>query len=252
MRVQKPLSAFSVILILVLLAACDLPSSGGTGSTGGSGGGTVSGPCGNPLLPVVAGATWNYQMTGSVPASFTRTITEVNGGSFTDQDIFDSGVTRTEKWNCEAGNLIALDPVGSTSASVETSNLTSNFQTSALTGVTLPASVTASDSWSQAISMTGTMITSGVSADSTSDTNINCTAIGTESVTVPAGTFDAMKVSCQDSLTISVTTFGVTITPITLNFTTDSWYAPGIGWIQSLTSGEGMNSTIVLVSYSIP
>lgn len=252
MRGQKQLSVIAVILIPALLAACNLSGSGGTGSTGGDGGGTVSGPCGNPLLPVVAGAAWNYQITGVVSDSFTRTITEVSADSFTDQDVFETGLIRTEQWKCEAGNLIALDPVGSTSASVETSTISSNFQTSALTGVTLPASVAAGDTWSQEISIVGTMIISGISADATSDTVINCTAIGVESVTVPAGTFDAMKISCQDSLTISVTSSGVTITPIRLNFTTDGWYAPGIGWIQSLSSGEGLDSTIVLVSYSIP
>jgi len=47
------------------------------------------GACQNPYLPVVAGATWNYTLSGSFASTFTRSILSVEDAGFTDQDVFD-------------------------------------------------------------------------------------------------------------------------------------------------------------------
>jgi hypothetical protein len=243
---------FSAILgwtCILLLAGCNMPGGGGSTPTSPAGS-TGSGPCANPLYPVAVGVTWNYQLSGTTSGTFVRTIQSVDSGGFTDQDTFDSGTTRTGKWNCAAGDLTALDPVGSTTASVQFGATNSNFQTTALTGVTLPAHVAAGDTWTQTLSMSGTTESHGVQASSTSDVSISCTAGGSESVTVPAGTFDAMKVTCQDGITIKVTTAGVTI-PVSVNFSADNWYAPGVGWVKSVGSGSGFDETVLLTSYSL-
>jgi hypothetical protein len=255
---RKPgYSILAVLCLAALLAGCSLPGSGGAGSgtpsgSPSGGGAAASGPCANPLLPVVAGAAWNYQMTGAFPDTFTRTINSVSESGFEDQDVFGTGVTRTGEWNCDAGALIALDPGGGTSASVEATNNVSDFHTTALSGVTLPASVAAGDSWAQSISIAGTTVINGTSADSTSDTTAACTASGMESVDVPAGSFNAMKITCQATINITVTTQGITVPVPALSFTTDSWYAPGVGWVKSVSSGSGVDATITLTSYALP
>jgi hypothetical protein len=230
---------------IFLLAACSLSSPSGSPS-----GSTVSGPCGNPLYPVAVGNSWNYDMTGTTTSTFTRSIQAVDSGGFTDQDVFSGGTTRTGKWNCAAGALTNLDPVGDTTANVQFNGHSSDFQTTALNGVTLPAHVAAGDTWNQTLSLHGSVSVNGVSAESTSDTTIACTAAGTENVSVPAGSFDAMKVTCQDQITITVTTAGISV-PTALSFTTDSWYAPGVGWVKSVSSGSSVNTTIVLTSYTL-
>lgn len=251
------LAAYSVLLTFVLLTACSLPGAGtgdsvstpDPGDAGGGGAGT--GPCTNPLMPVIAGASWNYQMTGSSSDTFARSILSVGGSAFTDQDVFASGVTRTGEWNCDSGNLIALDPVGGTSATVQTADMNSDFQTNAQSGVTLPASVAAGDAWTQSLSISGTTVVNELTAESTSDTTVSCTALGMESVTVPAGTFDAMKIDCQDSIEITVTISGVTV-PTSISFMTTLWFAPSVGMVQSISTGSGVDATIALTSYSIP
>jgi hypothetical protein len=37
-----------------------------------------------------------------------------------------------------------------------------------------------------------------------------------------------------------------------MNGVTTSWFAPGVGWVKSVSSGEGVDSVIELTSYSIP
>jgi hypothetical protein len=251
------LSLLAGLCLAIGLAGCSLPGSGSTGSgspSGSSAGGSaaLSGPCANPLLPVAAGATWNYQMSGFATGSFTRVINSVNGTGFEDQDTFWNGVVRNGQWNCDAGALIALDPGGGTSASVEFNSTITDFHTTALSGVTLPATVVAGDHWNQSISIAGTMTMNGVSADATNDTTTDCTASGSESVTVPAGSFNAMKVTCQDSISIQVTTQGVTVPVPPINFTAENWYAPSVGWVKSVSTGSGLDATVELTSYSIP
>src|SRR5262245_31518571 len=47
-----------------------------------------AGACDNPYFPVVAGATWNYKLTGTVSDTYTHTILLVESDSFTEQDEF--------------------------------------------------------------------------------------------------------------------------------------------------------------------
>src|SRR5438876_152919 len=54
----------------------------------------TTGACSNPYLPVVVGATWNYNLTGPVPATFTRSILSMDASGFNDQDVFGTGITR--------------------------------------------------------------------------------------------------------------------------------------------------------------
>jgi hypothetical protein len=66
------------------------------------------------------------------------------------------------------------------------------------------------------------------------------TSLGTESVTVPAGTFKAVKIEKKDlppgSILASLT-----------------WYAAGVGEIKSyFETSDGTSSTAELISYSIP
>jgi hypothetical protein len=213
--------------------------------------GNMGGACSNPYMPVIAGATWTYKLTGPVPDTYTHSVTAVEAGGFTEQDVFGTGVTRQGKWNCDNGNLIALNPSGGSSASVETEGMTSEFQTTSLEGVTLPASINPGDSWTQSLTIEGTQTINGTTIPSKNQTTSTCTASGVESVTVEAGTFDAMRVDCQNSMVITVTMNGNPIeTPLAFNAT--SWYAKDVGLVKTVSTGENLDSTIELVSYSIP
>ena len=220
-------------------APAEVPASGGSGA------------CANPYLPVVAGATWNYKMTGSISDTFTRSIVAVDGSSFTDQDVFGTGVTRQGKWNCDGGNLTALNPSNGSSASVSTENVSVDFQTTAFSGVTLPATVNPGDAWEQATTLEGDETINDMVIPAKNEFTNSCKAVGMESVTVEAGTFDAMRVDCMTNMKITIT---MQETPVetTVILNGSNWYAENVGMVKSASTGQGIDSTIELVSYNIP
>jgi DUF3108-like len=208
--------------------------------------------CNNPYLPIVAGATWNYKLTGPIPDTFTHTILSVENSSFVEQDVFAAGVTRQGTWNCEGGNLIALDPPSGASANVSTENNVSvDFETTDLSGVTIPATINPGDTWSQSLKLEGTQTINGTAFPASNQLTSDCKAIGIESVTVEAGTFDAMRVECQTTMNISITMNDAPINS-TLNLTGTNWYVEHVGLVKTLTTGMGLDSTTELVSYNIP
>ncbi len=244
---KKMLFSITAGICILFLAGCNLPFLARSGPIG---------PCGNPLLPTAAGATWHYDMTGTTTDTFTRSIQAADSSGFTDQDLFhDSGATRSGKWTCSSGNLTSLDLVGELTATASRpSNLLPAlaFQTTDSSGVTLPARINAGDSWTQTTSLDGTAVVNLKNVDATSDVSVNCTAAGTESVTVPAGTFDAMRLDCQIDQLITVTVGEGQAAPAHINYTTTYWYARNVGLVRSVTNGANLDTTISLASYTIP
>jgi len=211
----------------------------------------VDNACSNPYMPIVVGAIWNYKLTGNAPDSFTRSILSIEADGFTDQDVFSLGVTRQGKWTCEGGALTALDPTGGVSGSVEAPNVTVDFHTTFASGVTLPASLNPGDAWTQAVTLEGIENISGMEIPAKNEFSNACTVVGPESVTVEAGTFDAMRVDCQTVMNITVTMNGTAIqNPLTFNAT--SWYAEKVGLVKNTSTGGNLDSTTELISYSIP
>ena len=211
----------------------------------------TAGACANPYLPVVIGATWNYKLTGPTPDTYTRSIIAADASSFTDQDVFGTGVTRQGKWNCENGNLTALNPASGDSASVNSENVSVDFQTTEFSGVSLPGVINTGDTWTQTTTLEGTETISGIQMPAKNQFSNTCTAAGTESVTVEAGTFDALRVECQTVMNITIT---MNENPIetAVNLNTTNWYAEKIGLIKTVSTGEGFDSTTELTSYNIP
>jgi len=79
--------------------------------------------------------------------------------------------------------------------------------------------------------------------------------MGTESITVPAGIFEATKIQSNSTIDI-VTIFEGIEVPIKFNGTTISWYVPGIGFVKSVENGDfggtAFSATTELQSYNIP
>lgn len=268
---MKPKSLSFLLASVVLLAsmlACNLGTPAPTGSdaaptpqTGNPQTGPVTeaatenvpvaSACSNPYLPIIAGATWNYNLTGPENDTFTRSILAVNADGFTEQDVFGVGVTRQGEWKCENGNLVALNPSGGGSASVEAEGVKVDFQTTALEGVTLPAFINPGDSWTQSLTLEGTQTINGTAYPASNQLTSTCTAVGVESITVTAGTFDAMRIDCQTTMNLSMDMGG---TPIqnTLNLNASNWYAIKVGLVKTVSTGSGLDSTVELTSYSIP
>lgn len=217
-------------------------------------GGVTSSDCDNLLYPVVSGATWFYAVSGLLPDTFTRTIPAITADGFTDQDVFASGTTRTGQWTCDSGDLTALDPGSgpADTANVQAGSLDSSFQTTAMDGVTLPAEINSGTAWTQNFTIEGDQDLNGQVIPSKNETSYSCTAVGEESVTVPAGTFTAMRVECLTNITITITMAGMEI-PTELNFSSTTWYAPGVGNVKSDSIlSDGSHAITELTAYNIP
>ena len=255
MKHNKTISTLLMGALLVTMSACGAQQAPAAQVSESEGSATVeevpteTGNCKNKYLPVIAGTTWNYTVTGPTTDTFTRSITSASKNGFTDQDVFGSGVTRKGDWNCgEDGSITSL-AVGD-SASVQTEDVSLELQTDAFLGRSLPGEINAGDSWQHSATLEG-KLTGDESIPTSTLVNSQCTAAGVESVTVPAGTFDAIRVDCQVKMdtTVSFPEFPVN-TSMSLSGT--SWYAEGVGMVKSTTTGGGMDSTTELTSYSIP
>jgi hypothetical protein len=122
--------------------------------------------------------------------------------------------------------------------------------------VTLPSEISPGDTWSQTFTLEGTQ---NVTADQTSNVvgqvKYDSTAVSVESVTVPAGTFDALRVEGPNSMDLTVEMSGFTV-PMTISGTLVRWYAPGVGYVKSVETSNvfdiDVEITTELASYSIP
>lgn len=209
--------------------------------------------CDNPYSPVIVGATWTYDLKGPIPDTYVHSIVSIDGNTFVEQDVFGTGVTRQGQWNCENGNLIALNPSDGGSSNVSTENGVSvDFQTTELKGITLPSAINAGDTWSQEIFLQGTQTIEGNTFPASNRTISSCTAIGIESVTVPAGTFDAMKVECLNKIAVSLEMQAGNPSQFTIELVANIWYAPNVGMVKTTNTGSNLDSVIELVSYTIP
>jgi hypothetical protein len=213
-----------------------------------------SSACTNAFFPVSAGATWTYASTGSIAGNYTfvRTLSDLGAANFTVNDAFNAGVTRTVKWTCNSGNLTSLD-TGSGNASVTAKSMTMKVDSVNATGYSIPAALDSAKTWSESLTLNGTMTLNGASqGTSVNVTQIDCTANGPESVTVTAGTFDAAKDTCQVVSSVTVTMAGIATEPIKITQTEVQWYARGVGLVKSQNSGDMGNENVELTKYSIP
>ena len=213
----------------------------------------ASGNCNNEYYPVKSGAAWNYTLNSSLSGtdSFTRSILDVSNGSFTDQDAWEIGTTRTGFWSCENGNLTALSLGGL--ATVSTSEQTFVATSQESSGVTYPSVIELGTNWSQNLTISGDMeLAEGMSGSATADATQYCTAVGEQSVTVPAGTFNAMKLNCSSTISITVNVEDIAIDPMTIESLSEVYLVRGVGMVKMVDDNEMAKSTIELTSYAIP
>ena len=214
--------------------------------------------CSNPLLPVRQGATWTHTHSSNVadPFTFTETISAVRADGFT-LSSESAGVTRTQEWSCRAEGLLLLSLGGpGTAAMLSATGMSAGFTTSEVTGVTLPSNLVSGATWRYGFKVDGTVqLAEGQDVAANGTVTIDLTAIGSESVTVPAGTFEAMKIEAVPQFDLRATFQGIGV-PVSFAGNSTLWFAPGIGWVKSEESAEiagaTFSSTTELQSFTIP
>jgi hypothetical protein len=204
--------------------------------------------CQNRYYPIAQGAAWTYRVSGSVNDTFTRAIIGVRADGFDDQDSFASGAVRRGSWACQQGDLISLTPGGS--ASVAAGGAQTDFTVESNEGLTLPADPQPGAQWTQTIVYLGQFNTGDRNVTARSTLNTSCRAVGVESVSVPAGAFEALRADCTYRLTIAL----LGDLPFDFSFSSSGsvWYAPGVGMVKLRDTGEMGTTEVVLLSSALP
>jgi hypothetical protein len=218
----------------------------------------LSGPCGNPYYPVIMGASHTYNSSNA--GTYTSTITSVREDGFTVTHTI-GGSTQTHEWECLAEGLVDLSSSLGDAFETIVEGVTLTGDTS-VTGVTIPALISVEDTWSQTYS--GTLTVQGFDTDLDFSTTVSYTAIGKETVTVAAGTFEAIRVDSSLKSDFILKTHGTTMPLYTYDSTSSAWFVENIGTVKSTTQGtikglgymEGklsqeFSDTTELVEYSL-
>jgi hypothetical protein len=198
------------------------------------------GVCDNPYVTVVEGATWRSEITfGTVSFTQTDTITDVGSDAFL-VETSAAGTSVVTTWTCTEDGILWLQSNGGMFSAV-TQDAT--WTTDSYSGVTIPKDIQPGDTWTSSQQLTAT----DANGSSSSFTiNIDYQAIGIESVTVPAGTFNAMRID------FVMTFSGSGDTDV---FEFSNWFVENVGLVKTVaqqTEGGSLSFTQDLSSYSIP
>ena len=212
---------------------------------------TAVSPCDHPYYPVRAGARWQYRLTtqGTGPTEQTITRTDITADSFTERHEFTGGTTMTTGWRCDSEGLAALEY-----GNVSTGQATVRMETLSSEGVNIPAADRwqPGTTWNSRYEVRGGMsgaANANLGMQMTGPVEIASRIVGQESVTVPAGTFDAMKVESTITLRLSTNVGGRTAPMPPMTFRTNTWYARGVGVVKiEQVGGFGSTMTELLSS----
>lgn len=181
--------------------------------------------CTNLYFPNNPSDTWEYTGNTSATGSYTRTDTISNSGdtAFSVESSV-SGVSYPVEYTCTEAGLVAVNPIqqylGAILASLNGQielNLVSN------SGISLPSQVSPGDSWQQIVEWEGSA--QGLSTNGR--LVFDYSAAGYETVTIPSGTYEALRVNT--SIRIEISNFRIQYGTYDIT----SWMAPNVGMIKS-------------------
>lgn len=259
MQKQRVLSVATGLVLAIWVSACASASHGlpvgPTASTANNVVATGAAGCVNAYYPVSLGASWSYSSTGSghnADYTFTRTISVLSAGSFTSRDAYSTGGNWSIQWNCLDGNLAALD-AGLGNASLSSSKVNTAGTTASAEGFNIPALIESGKTWSEKVSIKSPLESNGKKiGDSQIDTMLDCTAGPAAEVTVPAGKFETVTVTCNRTVTVSAVAPSGTVPLGVDHENVTYWYARDVGLVKWQAGGGTHNEIVVLTSYQLP
>ena len=245
------------LLIVPMILALAGAGCGGSGSVSGSAtpttpsgssdsgmagsGAAVAGGCSNAYYPFKVGSKITYKSTSaSTNSSYTM---EVQPGSTADSHklvytFTASGhtVPVTQEFTCDSSGIHAN---GQLDLATALGGAQFSYQTDSVDGPFLPANMSVGTNWETTYNVTVHTSNSVLAAridGKHQSTNIKSSVIGEEDVTVPAGTYHALKVKMD--ITINSELIG---TPV--QTTTETWFVKNIGMVKSVSTSNGVEST---------
>jgi hypothetical protein len=217
-----------------------------------------AGLCAHPYFPIALGASWTYQGSSGPEGVyiFTDAVSDIQDEVFTMTATF-SRLTRTQEWTCTTEGLTAMQYTGAGAAgSVVTEGSTAEFETISFSGVSLLRDIAIGDTWTLTFEVTGEQtLPGGELAETKGTVTYEFEAKANESVSVPAGDFEALRIDVTTNLSFTISMGGVGA-PMEMTTSGSSWYARGVGQVKSISSGtffdQPVEETLELLSYSVP
>lgn len=204
---------------------------------------SVAHACDHPYFPVQADARWTYRTSGSAPEEMVESRTPIRADGFVSRTEL-AGASVEQEWQCSGDGLVAMQL---SRLAMPQSQL--RFVSTSVTGVTLPA-VSAWNlgaAWSTVYQVEGGPV-AGSGNPAQGRISVASTIVAEESVTVPAGTYTALKLNHRTMLELSVTVRDF-VAPMNLTFETTSWHARGVGLVKQVGGGEMGETTVELTRY---
>lgn len=213
----------------------------------GSAGHAAETACDHPYFPMRTGANWSYAATeGTLTWSISDASGSTDSASAVMEIVFPEG-SMTTHWTCTPAGIVSYD-FGSISAGGMDAVV--SMEVSDSSGVWLPAAelLTPGYSWTNQYTTTVSASALGADVDITSTTDETLTVAGTETVSVPAGTFEALRVDSTMVMTFS----GMMGALPSMTTSSSFWYAEGIGPVRYVYSSADYSGGGDLTSYSVP
>ncbi len=212
-------------------------------------------PCQHDYLPVVAGANWSYQVSGS-PAGdfdFVEQVTAVRASGFTLTSTI-AGQSYAHSWACSEGGLTARQFDGMAASGIALAGGQITLQTDSVAGLSLLANLVPGDQWEQEYAISGEQAFPGLGILPVRGTvSTTYEALGVVSIRVPFGQFEALHIQAETEYDVRVGTGLISFSP-EIYGTSEIYFVENLGLVKVETEfslmGEAQHSSIELTNYS--
>ena len=200
--------------------------------------------CSHDYFPSDVGTTWEFVGTNSMLGDYQNTVTitvSADDGFIVSHELLDGSGTFLLAYSCTDEGLTLLDPFGQSSAAVvATSEGSATVTTLAQSGLTVPADLEGASTWQQYLEWE----TQGSGTVLRGETTFNYVSRGVEVVTVPFGTFEAIRIDTE----IRTTMKGQEV----MACQNTTWVAEDVGTIKGQQSCGGLDDSMELLSFDSP
>ena len=207
--------------------------------------------CANPYYPFKAGLAITYGATAmpnnvTIP-DYTLRIASVTGTTAAIRVDMSGGIGSDMTADCVNGSIVVKGTFDLGTAMQETTKIKTT--TVSQSGTYFPADAAIGSTWSNEQTVRVEMTDSPIAnmGPLTSSTTATSKAIANEKVSVPAGTFDALKVEVTRVTTASFAGIPGKAKPPSIppqTSTSTEWWAKGIGLVKSVTADQGTTMTV--------
>jgi hypothetical protein len=192
-------------------------------------------PCSNPYIPVVEGLRVQYS---SADGEISQTIDEVENGGFKVTQIMPDGSSFSMDWECTPEGLKGFTAQDQLQGML--ADFGGAYSDIEIDGVALPAGVSVGDAWVMNVRIIVGVAQSGVDSRNTIDLELNFSAISEDTISVPAGSFRALRVDYTtqgvNNLEITAPAGVFTQQLAVIEGSGSDWYVECLGRVKSIST----------------